>query len=185
MRRRRPKAGASISHGDGGRRIREVDRRRLEFESEVGAGSGGAHGECARRGGPGPVRAFGRRGRRGRGCAGTRWRQNRARRRVGWLHSARRRRCSAGSSGAKRVTSMASAREGVGSAARPPPRTGRPGMRICGATRASSDLPPGFFVARQFGHLGQVLAQSRVPGLEQRQQFVADAVAGVGEVAVG
>ena len=46
-------------------------------------------------------------------------------------------------------------------------------------------LPPGFFVARQCGHLGQVLAQARVPGFEQRQQFVADTVAREGEMAVG
>ncbi len=46
-------------------------------------------------------------------------------------------------------------------------------------------LPPGFFVARQIGHLRQVLPQPRVPGFEQGQQFVADTVAGEGEMAVG
>jgi hypothetical protein len=47
------------------------------------------------------------------------------------------------------------------------------------------DLPPSFFVARQVGHLGKVLPQAGIPGFEQRQQFVADAVAGEGEMAVG
>ncbi len=46
-------------------------------------------------------------------------------------------------------------------------------------------LPPGFLIARQLGHLGHVLTQARVPGFKERQQFVADAVAGEGEMAVG
>ena len=46
-------------------------------------------------------------------------------------------------------------------------------------------LPPGLLVAGQRGHLRQVLAQLRVPALQQRQQLVADAVAGEGKVAVG
>ena len=46
-------------------------------------------------------------------------------------------------------------------------------------------LPPGFLVAGQVGHLGQVLAKTGVPGFEQGQKLVANAVAGEGEVAVG
>lgn len=45
--------------------------------------------------------------------------------------------------------------------------------------------PPGFLAASQFGHLRQVLAQARIPGVERGQQLVADAVAGVGKAAVG
>jgi hypothetical protein len=45
-------------------------------------------------------------------------------------------------------------------------------------------LPPGLLVAGQRGHLGQMLAQARIPALQQRQQLVADAVAGEGEVAI-
>jgi hypothetical protein len=45
-------------------------------------------------------------------------------------------------------------------------------------------LPPGFLVAGQFRHLRQVLAHLRVPGLQQRQQFVADAIAGIGQLLV-
>ena len=70
-------------------------------------------------------------------------------------------------------------------AARPPPRTGRPGRRICGASRAELRLPPGLFIARQLGHLRQMLAQTRVPALKKRQQLVADAVARKSEVAIG
>lgn len=53
--------------------------------------------------------------------------------------------------------------------------------------REARDLrrPPGFFVAGKLGHLGEVLAQPRVPGLERGQELVANAVAGIGEVAVG
>jgi len=46
-------------------------------------------------------------------------------------------------------------------------------------------LPPGFFVARQLSHLSEVVAEARIPGFEQRQQLMADAVAGEGGVAVG
>ena len=53
------------------------------------------------------------------------------------------------------------------------------------ATAGEFGVPPGFFVAGQLGHLGQVLAEAGIPGFEERQQFVADAVAGEGEVAVG
>ncbi len=58
-------------------------------------------------------------------------------------------------------------------------------MSSCGARRSSSWLPPGFFVAGQRGHLGQMLAQSRVPGFEKREKLVANAVAGIGQVAIG
>ncbi len=65
---------------------------------------------------------------------------------------------------------------------RPPPRTGRPGKRICGASLRHFRLPPGFFVARKGCHLRHMLAQSRVPALEQRQQLMPDAVAAKGQM---
>jgi len=46
-------------------------------------------------------------------------------------------------------------------------------------------LPPGFFVAGQFSHGRQVLADAGVPLLQLRQELVAKAVAGVGRVEVG
>ena len=69
--------------------------------------------------------------------AAPRSRQNRARRPV-----ARRRGAAAGAAGPGRARQAGSRRskacERPSPAARPPPRTGRPGMRICGASRASS-----------------------------------------------
>ena len=52
------------------------------------------------------------------------------------------------------------------------------------AARATS-RPAGFFVAGEFGHLREVIAEVGIPGFELRQQFVADAIAGEGEMAVG
>jgi len=46
-------------------------------------------------------------------------------------------------------------------------------------------LPPELFVAGQFGHLGEVVAEAGIPGFEEGQEFVPDAVAGEGGVAVG
>ncbi len=46
-------------------------------------------------------------------------------------------------------------------------------------------LPPGFFIPCQVGHVGEVLAEGGVPGFEQRQQLLADAVAREGKVTVG
>jgi hypothetical protein len=46
-------------------------------------------------------------------------------------------------------------------------------------------VPPRLLVVRQLGHLRQMLAQPGVPALEQRQQLVADAVAGKRQMAVG
>ena len=46
-------------------------------------------------------------------------------------------------------------------------------------------LPKSFFIAGEPGHVGKMGAQLRIPGFEQREQLMADAVAGEGEMAVG
>jgi hypothetical protein len=46
-------------------------------------------------------------------------------------------------------------------------------------------LPPGFLITGQRGKLREVFAKLRVPGFELRQEFVANAIAGKGEMAVG
>ena len=46
-------------------------------------------------------------------------------------------------------------------------------------------LPRGFFIARELGHLCEMLAEPRIPGLKERQQLVADAIARKGEMAIG
>ena len=91
------------------------------------------------------------------------------------------RRWRAGGSAARRVTIEGKAIAG-GSATAPHRAAVQQQLR-CQASQFS--LPPGLLVAGQLGHLRQVLAQLRVPALQQRQQLVADAVAGEGEVTVG
>jgi len=46
-------------------------------------------------------------------------------------------------------------------------------------------LPPGFFVAGQFGHVRKMFGQTRIPGFQNREQFVTNAIAREGEMAVG
>src|SRR5579859_4673525 len=46
-------------------------------------------------------------------------------------------------------------------------------------------LPPGFLVAGQFGHVGEMLADSGIGLVEFWKQLVAEAVAGVGRILVG
>ena len=104
--------------------------------SESPQPSGAVRGESARRAGPGPVPVSGRRGRRAQASAVLQWRQSRARRPVARRRSRSSRRCRAGASAASRVTSIESI--GPHPRGRPPPRTGRPGIRICGARRVSS-----------------------------------------------
>ena len=83
------------------------------------------------------------------------------------------RRCSAGGSSASRATSMAR----PSPAARPPPRTGRPGKIDLRRQPLQLGLPPRLLVPRQLRHLRQVRPQPRIPALQQRQQFVPDPVA--------
>ena len=45
-------------------------------------------------------------------------------------------------------------------------------------------VSPRLFIACKFGHVGQMFAKTGIPGLELRQQFVADAIAGEGEMAI-
>jgi hypothetical protein len=45
-------------------------------------------------------------------------------------------------------------------------------------------LPPGLLIASKFGHVGEVVAKLGVPGFELRQEFVANAITGKGEVTV-
>ena len=45
-------------------------------------------------------------------------------------------------------------------------------------------FPPRLFVAGKLGDMRKMLAQARIPGLEQRQQLVADPVAGESEMPI-
>jgi hypothetical protein len=45
-------------------------------------------------------------------------------------------------------------------------------------------LPPDLFIASQFGHLGQMIAQLWIPGRKLRQQFVTNAIAREREMAI-
>ena len=45
--------------------------------------------------------------------------------------------------------------------------------------------PPGFLVAGEGGHLRHVFAETGIPCFEEREEFVTDAIAGKGDVAVG
>ena len=54
-----------------------------------------------------------------------------------------------------------------------------------GGKSGNLGLPPGFFVARELGQLSEVIAKLGVPSFELWEEFVADAVAGKGEMAVG
>ncbi len=93
------------------------------------------------------------------------------------------RRCKATGSALNRAMSRAMPSAVV--VARPPPRTGRPRRMTWGGKPGDLGLPPCFFVAGEFGHLRQVIAELWVPGGELRQQFVANAVAREREVAIG
>ena len=92
----------------------------------------------------------------------------------------RTRRCIATGSSASRTASRAQ----PGSAARPPPRTGRPAEES-GRNPGHLVFPPRLFIPRQLRHLRQMRAQLRVPLFQHGQKFVADAVAGKRQVPVG
>ncbi len=61
---------------------------------------------------------------------------------------------------------------------------GPPSQDELGRDPVELALPPGLLVEGQLGHLGKMLAQARVPPLQDRQQFVTDAVTGEGEVPI-
>jgi hypothetical protein len=54
-----------------------------------------------------------------------------------------------------------------------------------GSEAREFSLPCGFFSAGQLGHLGEMIAKFGVPGFEQGQELVTDAIAREGEMAIG
>ena len=68
---------------------------------------------------------------------------------------------------------------------RPPPRTGFAGEENLREQAVELGLPAGLFFAGELGEVGEGLVEAGVVLAELGQEFVADAVAGVGGVGVG